>query len=168
MVRVKEGLEQILADTLKSGALIGSDRGMVELRGVVRTKLDESIPVGAIESGFREFAKGGGEEFVIDDVELRRDVASPEVEDLANGSMVVGGEAKVHATARALSPLRELLVVLELGVENECRTSPNARAQDGSMLGLLHASEELDRGQGLTVLGKVVPNMDGVGVSKRP
>jgi hypothetical protein len=69
MVRVKEGLEEILTDTLDSLTFARIKRGVVEVRGMIRTKLDESIPVGCVKGGLGDGTKGGSEKLVIDHVE---------------------------------------------------------------------------------------------------
>jgi hypothetical protein len=103
MVRIKEGLEEVLTDTLDSLRLARSEGRVVEVRGMIKTKLDEISPVSGVEGSFGDGTKRGGKELVIDHVELGGNGAGTEVEDLANGSVMVSGSAEVRRK-RAIRP----------------------------------------------------------------
>ena len=81
-----------------------------------------------VKCKIRDLAEARGKELVADTVKLWRHMPSADVEDVADGGVMLVFLTEVHPTSGTFGPLRQTLAVLELRVEDVDRTSPNLYA----------------------------------------
>ena len=92
-----------------------------------------------------------------DCVELGADVSSPGIEDAVHSGVMIGRVTKVDSKAGARLELRNLLSILERGVEDPRRTSPHSSSKERVVIAELEGGEELNRTELGVLARQVVP-----------